>query len=268
MEIYQVVLISLFVYLGSIGSIVGNTIGWYTLGRPLVASFVVGVILGDVPTALLVGIPLQIMYMGNVTPGGAVAWDLSYATYIGVAGAIVFGQGMEAAQIIGLAVVFAGIGGLVGQVMWNISYALNLPLNRLAHKYADAGEVNKMYIPNMVLGQLIGFACRFIPAVIVLTTMTTASQQTDFATLIPGWVTTLLGLFGGMMAALGMGIILSFLLKKRYHWAIFLIGFTLVTYFQLDIMAVAVVAILAAILYYTVLSNLPAKEGAEHGKEN
>ena len=71
----QILLIALFIYLGSIGSIVGNTIGWYTLGRPLVASFVVGIIMGDINSALIVGIPLQIMYMGNVTPGGAVAWD-------------------------------------------------------------------------------------------------------------------------------------------------------------------------------------------------
>ena len=83
MSTFQIFLIALFIYLGSIGSIVGNTIGWYTLGRPLVASFVVGLIMGDVPTAMAIGIPLQIMYMGNVTPGGAVAWDLSYATYIG-----------------------------------------------------------------------------------------------------------------------------------------------------------------------------------------
>ena len=87
MSVIQIIAISLFVYLGSIGSIVGNTIGWYTLGRPLVASFVVGVIMGDLQTAMIVGIALQIMYMGNVTPGGAVAWDLSYATYIGTAGA-------------------------------------------------------------------------------------------------------------------------------------------------------------------------------------
>lgn len=261
MEMYQIILIALFVYLGSIGSIVGNTIGWYTLGRPLVASFVVGVIMGDVPTAMMVGIPLQIMYMGNVTPGGAVAWDLSYATYIGVAGAIVFGKGMSTTEVIGLAVVFAGIGGLVGQIMWNVSYALNLPINRLAHKYADEGQTEKMYIPNMVLGQSIGFACRFIPAVIVLTTMTAASGQGDFASMIPSWVTTLLGMFGGMMAALGMGIILSFLLKKGYHWAIFLVGFILITYFKLSTMAVAVVAVLAAILYYSVISNLPGKEG-------
>lgn len=261
MGTYQIILIALFVYLGSIGSIVGNTIGWYTLGRPLVASFVVGVILGDVQTALLVGIPLQIMYMGNVTPGGAVAWDLSYATYIGTAGAIIFGKGLEATQIIGLAVVFAGIGGLVGQIMWNVSYALNLPLNRVANKYAEAGETKKMYIPNVVLGQLIGFACRFIPAVIVLTSLTAASAQADFATIIPGWLTTALGIFGGMMASLGMGIILSFLLKKKYHLAIFLAGFILITYFNLSTMAVAVVAIITAILYYVAVSNSAARKG-------
>lgn len=261
MEIYQIILIALFVYLGSIGSIVGNTIGWYTLGRPLVASFVVGVILGDVQTAMAVGIPLQIMYMGNVTPGGAVAWDLSYATYIGTAGAIIFGKGMAMTELIGLAVVFAGIGGLVGQIMWNISYALNLPLNRVANRYAEAGETKKMYIPNVVLGQLIGFACRFIPAIIVLTSMTAASGQADFASIIPGWVTTALGVFGGMMAALGMGIILSFLLKKKYHLAIFLTGFILVTYFNLSTMAVAVMAVIAAVLYYVSVSNSAARRG-------
>lgn len=262
MSSIQIILIALFIYLGSIGSIVGNTIGWYTLGRPIVASLVVGLILGNVPTALMVGVPLQIMYMGNVTPGGAVAWDLSYATYIGVAGAIVFGQGLGSAQVIGLAVVFAGIGGFVGQFMWNISYAANLPLNRIANRYAEAGDTKKMFIPNLVLGQLIGFAARFIPAVLVLTTMTTASAQADFATLIPAWVITTLGVFGGMMAALGMGIILSFLLKKQYHFAIYLAGFVLVTYFGLNTMAVAVVAIIVAVLYYVTIANKAEKEGA------
>ncbi len=259
MSMLQIIMIALFIYLGSIGSIVGNTIGWYTLGRPLVASFVVGLILGDVHSALIVGIPLQIMYMGNVTPGGAVAWDLSYATYIGTAGALVFGKGLDATGLIGLAVVFAGIGGLVGQLMWNVSYALNLPLNRIAHRYAEEGNTKKMYIPNVVYGQLIGFACRFIPAVIVLTSMTAASAQSDFASLIPGWVTTALSTFGGMMAALGMGIILSFLWKKNYEIVIFLAGFILVTYFNLSTMAVAVVGIITAVLYYEIRTQ---KQGA------
>lgn len=255
MSILQIILVSLFIYLGSIGSIVGNTIGWYNLGRPIVASFVVGLIMGDVNTAMIVGIPLQIMYMGNVTPGGAVAWDLSYATYIGTAAAIVFGKGMASTEIIGLAVVFAGIGGLVGQVMWNISYAACLPLNRIAQKYAEQGECKKMFIPNLALGQLIGFAVRFIPAVLILSSMTAASGQGDFASIIPSWITTGLSVFGGMMAALGMGIILSFLFKEKYHIAIYIAGFILVTYFKLTTMAVAVVAIIVAILYYVAISK-------------
>lgn len=259
MNLLQIILIAVFIYLGSIGSVVGNTIGWYTLGRPLIASFVVGLILGDLPAAMTVGIALQIMYMGNVTPGGAVAWDLSYATYIGTAGALVFGAGMETTQLIGLAVVFAGIGGLVGQLMWNVSYALNLPLNRIAQKYAAEGATKKMYIPNVVLGQLIGFLCRVIPALIVLTSMTAASQQADFASLIPGWVTQALSIFGGMMAALGMGIILSFLWKKQYQIVIFLTGFILITYFKLSMMAVAVIGVIVAVLYFYGFSD---KEGS------
>ena len=249
MGVIQIIAIALFIYLGSIGSIVGNTIGWYTLGRPLVASFIVGLIMGDVQTAMVIGVPLQIMYMGNVTPGGAVAWDLSYATYIGTAGAMVFGRGMEVTQIIGLAVVFAGIGGLCGQIMWNVSYALN-PLNRVANKYAQQGDTKKMYIPNLVYGQIIGFACRFIPAIILLSSMTAVSTQGDFASMIPGWVTIMLGAFGGMMAALGMGIILSFLLKKKWQICIFLLGFVMVTYLNLNTMAVAVIATLLAVVYY------------------
>ncbi|MCH4207643.1 MAG: PTS sugar transporter subunit IIC [Solobacterium sp.] len=263
MSMIQIILIALFIYLGSIGSIVGNTIGWYTLGRPLVAAFVVGIILGDVRDAMIVGIPLQIMYMGNVTPGGAVAWDLSYATYIGTAGALVFGSGMDANGLIGLATVFAGIGGLVGQLMWNVSYAVNLPINRIAQKYADQGDCKKMYVPNVVYGQLIGFACRFIPAIIVLTAMSATSTQADFATLIPGWVTQTLSTFGGMMAALGMGIILSFLLKKKWYICLFLAGFILVTYFNLSTMGVAVVGILVSVIYYQLVTKDKNNEEAD-----
>ena len=198
-------------------------------------------------------------YLGNVTPGGAVAWDLSYATYIGTAGAIVFGEGLDPNALIGIATVFAGIGGLVGQLMWNVSYALNIPLNRVAAKYVEAGDTQHMFIPNAVLGQVIGFACRFIPAMLVLGGMTMASTQADFASLIPDYVVTCLTTFGGMMAALGMGILLSFLLKKNWYVVIFLAGFVLVTYFKLSMMGVAVIATIVAVTYYKVDSRDSSK---------
>jgi len=253
MTITQVILIALFIYLGAIGSIVGNTIGWYCLGRPLVASFVVGIIMGDVQTAMVVGIPLQIAYLANVTPGGAVAWDLSYATYIGTAMALVMKGTVDSdAALIGLAFTGAGIGGVVGGTMWNLHYSLDVVLNRWAERIAAKGDTKRMWMPNIIGGQLIGFACRFIPAVIVLAAINAGAQQ---GISIPGWFVTGISTFGSMMAALGMGVILSFLIKNKYDWAVFLIGFVLVTYFNLGMMAVAVIGVLTAIIYYQIINR-------------
>ena len=170
-----------------------------------------------------------------------------------------FGEGLDPNALIGIATVFAGIGGLVGQLMWNVSYALNIPLNRVAAKYVEAGDTQHMFIPNAVLGQVIGFACRFIPAMLVLGGMTMASTQANFASLIPDYVVTCLTTFGGMMAALGMGILLSFLLKKNWYVVIFLAGFVLVTYFKLSMMGVAVIATIVAVTYYKVDSRDSSK---------
>lgn len=261
MNTVQVILIALFIYLGAIGSIVGNTIGWYCLGRPLVASFVVGLIMGDVNTAMVVGIPLQIAYLANVTPGGAVSWDLSFATYIGTAMALALKDTVATNEgLIGLAFAGAGVGGAVGGTMWNVHYALDVVLNRWAGKVAESGDCKKMWMPNMIGGVGIGFLCRFIPAVIVLTAIKVAGGAEGIS--IPGWFTTGIGNFGSMMAALGMGIILSFLVKKGYHWAIFMGGFVLATYFGLSTMAVAVVAVIVAVIYYSVING---KEAAQYG---
>ncbi len=255
MSTIQVILIALFIYLGAIGSIVGNTIGWYCFGRPLVASFIVGLIMGDVSTAMVIGIPLQIAYLANVTPGGAVAWDLSYATYIGAAMAITLKDTVagNSAALIGLAFTGAGVGGVVGGTMWNVHYALDVFVNRWANKVAESGNCKKMWMPNVIGGQVIGFLCRFIPAVIVLTAIKVAGESGGIS--IPGWFTTGIGNFGSMMAALGMGIILSFLVKKGVHWAIFLGGFVMATYLGLSTMAVAVIAVIIAVIYYSVVSN-------------
>ncbi len=250
MDIFQAILIALFVYLGSIGSIVGNTLGWYNLGRPLVASFVVGLILGNVPLALELGLLLQLAYLGSVTPGGAMAWDLSYASYIGIAGALVFGTNFETAQ--SFVWLFAGIGGAIGVAMWNLSYALNIFLNRIAQKGADEGNPKKMFLANVVGGQSIGFVLRFVPALVVLITIS-ATGGTNLAEFIPAWLTTGLSVFGGMMAALGMGILLSFLVKKKIHFAVFMLGFVLIAYFGslITMLGVAVIAAIIAFVYYT-----------------
>lgn len=169
MNIIQAILIAIFIYLASIGSIVGNTIGWYSLGRPIVASLVVGIIMGNVPLAIQLGLLLQLANLGSVTPGGAVGWDLSYATYIGVAGALAFDTG-DLATTTAVMWTFSVVGGAIGVAMWNVNYALNLFTNRISYQGALEANPKKIAFANAGLGNIIGFLTRFIPAMILLST--------------------------------------------------------------------------------------------------
>lgn len=258
MTILQAVLISLFVYLGAIGSVVGNTLGWYNLGRPLVASFIVGLIMGNVPVALTLGLLLQLANLGSVTPGAAVGWDLSYATYIGVAGALAFHNG-DIAATTALMWAFSTVGGAIGVAMWNLVYVLDLSCNRVAQRGAETDNPKLIAFANAGLGNIIGFVCRFVPALIILLTTAVIGSQSgvNVAEMIPGWLVTVMTTFGGMMAALGMGILLSFLMKKAVHFCIFMVGFIMIVYFNLSSMAVAVIAIIVGVIYYSIIASKP-----------
>lgn len=260
MQVWQAVLISCFVYLGAIGSVVGNTLGWYTLGRPLVAAFIVGLIMNDVETAVALGLLLQLANLGSVTPGGAVGWDLSYATYIGVAGALTFHKG-DLVATTAIMWAFSTVGGAIGVAMWNLSYALNLSVTRMASKAADNADGARIAFANGGLGNIIGFICRFIPAFVLLYTTAVVGSQygVNVAELMPAWLVITLSTFGGMMASLGIGILLSYLMQEKWQLVLFLLGFMLIGNFKLDMMGVTVLGVILVVLYYRAIS----REGKE-----
>ena len=78
----QAILLGLFASLASMPGMGGSSIGNYTLGRPLVGGLVCGLILGDVPTGILVGCAMQLVYIALVTPGGTGSADVRAVSYI------------------------------------------------------------------------------------------------------------------------------------------------------------------------------------------
>ena len=54
----QAALLGLFASLASMPGMGGSSIGNYTLGRPLVGGLIVGLILGDITTGVIVGLSL------------------------------------------------------------------------------------------------------------------------------------------------------------------------------------------------------------------
>ena len=78
-NVFQAALLGLFACLASMPGLGGTSIGNYTLGRPLVAGLVVGLILGDMTLGIIVGMAIQVVYIALVTPGGTVSADVRAA---------------------------------------------------------------------------------------------------------------------------------------------------------------------------------------------
>src|SRR5512144_1624337 len=115
-NVIQALLISLFCYLGALTTpwILGTTGGWYTITRPLVAGLICGLILGDVPTGILIGVAVQGVFIGLITPGGAVPADLSFVSYLGIPLAMAANAKSDVA--VSLAVGF----GVIGVAAWQL----------------------------------------------------------------------------------------------------------------------------------------------------
>ena len=83
-SLFQAILLGLCACLSSMPGLGGTTFGNYTLGRPLVAGLVVGLILGDIRSGIIIGAAIQVIYIALVTPGGTVSADVRAVSYIGI----------------------------------------------------------------------------------------------------------------------------------------------------------------------------------------
>lgn len=82
-----------------------------------------------------------------------------------------------------------------------------------------------------------------------------AQSGVNVAELMPSWLIITLTTFGGMMAALGIGILMSYLIKESWQYVLFIFGFMLVGNFKLDMMGITVFGLILVVLYYVVSSR-------------
>ena len=128
-----------------------------SLYQPIVTGAVVGLILGDVQTGLIVGGTYQLMTIGNMPVGGAQPPN----AVIGGVMATVFAitSGLETTAAVGLAVPFA----LVGQYMVTLLFTVMSPIMSSADKMAEKGDtkgiVRLNYLAMAALGVLFAAVC-------------------------------------------------------------------------------------------------------------
>lgn len=199
--------------------------------RPIVVGPVVGLVLGDVVTGPLIGAALEVIYLGIVSVGGAQATDTLYATAMAVALSIISNVPQEAAIILAIPLGFIGLFML--QVT-RIFFAFMCPI---LDKIAESGDQRK-YSLAYILHIIVGYSFGPITMFIALLAGADATQQ--FINAMPDFIMNGMKAAGGMLPALGLGILLSMIwdAKKSIY---FFLGVVMVIYLDVPMIGLAVI---------------------------
>ena len=109
----------------------GQTFTCFISNSCLTAALFVGIVLGDIPNAMIIGASVQLIYLGILGPGGNLPQDPVLATLVSTAIVLKSGMPVETAFAIAVPVGILGAQILCGkrEYTWNISCrtALSIP---------------------------------------------------------------------------------------------------------------------------------------------
>lgn len=227
--------------------------------RPIVTGPIVGLILGDMTTGLIVGAALELVFMGMVPLAGAQPPNVVIGGIIGTSVAILAKLDPQAA--VGMAVPFA----VAAQAGITLLFTAFSPVMHKADKYAE--DANTKGIDNInYLGMAILFVSYFICAFLPI--YFGADKAADIVAMIPETIIGGLTVAGGIMPAIGFAMLLKIMLKKEYV-AFLIVGFLAVTYFNIPILGLALIGLCIALYDYYAKNNqqvvTEAKEEYEDG---
>lgn len=256
-NIFQAVLLAFMASMTSVIGALGTTYSWYTLSRPLVAALIVGIILGDVSTSIMVGAAIQIVYIALVTPGGTVSADLRAVSYIGIPLAVIAvnGAGLDPASVqgAGLAVSIGALVGTVGTVMFYSTATMNLIWQQWGWKSIDSLGYKNIYLTNFVLPLISHFLIAFIPTYLI--TINGAPFVANLKEWLPmdGIIMKTLFTVGTLLPAVGIAILLKQVVAKPTDLIVFFFGFTLAAALNINLIGAAFFGAMIAYLNYKIV---------------
>ncbi len=248
----------------------GTTVGNYTLNRPLIASLFVGLIMGDVKGCIQIAIPMQVIYIALVTPGGTVAADLRAVSYIGIPLAYVTAknQGLDlgGTEAAGIAGAMGALVGTVGTVQFYGTAMFNLIWQHIGWAELDKNNFKILTAVETWMPLISHLLISFIPVMLINYFGAAAVATFQDALPMDSWYMKTLFTVGSLLPAVGMGILLNSVVTKPTDLIYFVFGFAIAKSMGLTLIAAtAVGAVFALINFQLKMNALEAKKGAVAG---
>lgn len=206
--------------------------------QPIVVGSLVGLLLGDLQTGLVLGAALQALFIGAVNVGGAVSLNPSFGTTLAIAFAIL--SGGDAKFALAIAVPLGLLGGLL-EIGMNILCA---GFGSAFDKAAEAG--NEKRIVFLHYGVWL-FKYLVFAIVIFIAVLAGATPVSNFVNSLPEFITNGLGVVAGLLPAVGFAMLLKMVWSNKLA-VYYVLGFLCVAYLKLPLIAVATLGVIVAVV--------------------
>ncbi|RIY32235.1 PTS mannose/fructose/sorbose transporter subunit IIC [Psittacicella gerlachiana] len=238
MDISIIQLVLLFIVATIIG--IGSIFDEFQTHRPLIACTLVGAVLGDIQTGIMVGGVLELLALGWANIGAAVAPDSALASVISTILVIVAKQDRETA--ISLAIPIAA----AGQVLSIFIRAICVSFQHGADKATTTGEWKYIEIYHYLGIVLYSLRISIIAVLVAVTAGTSVVQ--DLINGIPSVITNGLNVAGGFIVVVGYAMIIN-MMRAGHLMPFFFLGFTTAAFTNFNLIGMGVIGLCLAILY-------------------
>lgn len=228
--------------------------------KQLITAFVCGLVMGDMKTAMAIGVPIQAMYLGAMAIGGVATMPSANVSLWFIIPAAI-ASGIDAEAAIGLAIPFA--------VVETAERTLETQLRLIPHHLSIAAYEKGDLKGGLLWGNLGGYVLQWIPkfVIIVVGNLVGQSVMIAIAEAMPDWLTKILGNFSSMCPLVGFSLLLNALITSPLQWIYVIIGFTCIKVLNMSILQVAMVGLFFAYLYYQLSGTAKAEPAVEEEED-
>ncbi len=206
---------------------------------PIMSGFMTALALGEPMVGMQAAAYINLAYLGWMTVGGTMPGNLMVASVFGTAMTVLSGADPSTA------VVFAVPFSLLGILSWQGYMTINSIWVHMAEDMLNKGNITGMRLMNYVPSFFVSFILNGIPAFCLVYFGTEFMKE--FLEVIPTHLVSAFEVIGGIMPALGITMLVSFL-GKKHLMPFFFLGFLVAAYFELSIMGIALFAIVIAVI--------------------
>ncbi|MBS6954694.1 MAG: PTS sugar transporter subunit IIC [Enterocloster asparagiformis] len=214
--------------------------GQHMIDRPIIIGPLVGFIMGDPVTGLIIGGELELVWMGLVGIGTSTPPDVVIGSALATALAIRTGATYETTLALAIPISLLAQVGSIGVCILNTAFA------HRADACAEKGDYRGVEISNW-MGSALYFVFKF--SMVFLGFLIGSDLITAIVARIPEVIQSGLGQSGNLLPALGIAMLIQMTWDRKFGAFLFL-GFALAAFLNVSTIGAAVFGVVIAVLYY------------------